>query len=75
MNIYTGQELRTKSAPLLLLERSRSDLGGVAYRAKRLGLYEEHTSREYGARVARCALGFKAAGLAPGERVAIMSAR
>jgi long-chain acyl-CoA synthetase len=67
-----GQELHTKSAPLLLLERSRADPDGVAYRAKRLGLYEERTWREYAARVARCARGFKTLGLAPGERVAIM---
>ncbi|MEW6690180.1 MAG: AMP-binding protein [Pseudomonadota bacterium] len=70
---FTDRELRGKSAPLLLLERSRSDPAGVAYRAKRLGLYEVRTWAEYAALVARCALGLKALGLKPGERVAIMA--
>lgn len=61
-----------KSAPLLLAQRAIRTPEAVAYRAKRLGLYEERCWREYAARVARCALGFRALGLAPGERVAIM---
>jgi long-chain acyl-CoA synthetase len=44
----------------------------VAYRAKRLGLYEERTWSEYAALVARIAAGFRALGLRRGERVAIM---
>lgn len=60
------------NALALLAERARKDSRAVAYRAKRLGLYHETTWDEYAARVARCALGFKALGLAPGERVAIM---
>lgn len=56
----------------LLAERAHREPDAVAYRAKRLGLYEERTWREYADRVARCAAGFKALGLAPGERVAIM---
>ncbi len=65
-------ELRTKTAPLLLAERARNEPDAVAYRAKRLGLYQERTWKEYAGLVARCALGFEALGLAPGERVAIM---
>jgi len=64
--------LKSKSAPLLLAERVRREPRGVAYRAKKLGLYEERTWREYAALVARCALGFRALGLERGERVAIM---
>jgi long-chain acyl-CoA synthetase len=64
--------LKSKSAPLLLAERARREPQGVAYRAKKLGLYEERTWREYAALVARCALGFRALGLEGGERVAIM---
>jgi long-chain acyl-CoA synthetase len=56
----------------LLAERAAREPDGIAYRAKRLGLYEERTWREYAARVARCALALRALGLAPGERVAIM---
>jgi long-chain acyl-CoA synthetase len=61
-----------KSALHLLAERAARDPEGIAYRAKRLGLYEERSWREYAARVARVALGLRALGLAPGERVAIM---
>ena len=61
-----------RSALHLLAERARREPEGVAYRAKKLGLYEERTWQQYAALVARCASGFKALGLAPGERVAIM---
>jgi long-chain acyl-CoA synthetase len=61
-----------KSALHLLAERAARDPEGIAYRAKRLGLYEERSWREYAARVARVALGLRALGLAPGARVAIM---
>lgn len=56
----------------LLAERARREPQAVAFRAKRLGLYEERTWREYAERVARCAAGLRRLGLAPGERVAIM---
>ena len=56
----------------LLARRAREEPSGVASRAKRLGLYEERTWREYAERVARCAAGLRRLGLAPGERVAIM---
>ncbi len=56
----------------LLAQRARRDPDAVAYRAKRLGLYKETTWRDYAALVARCALGLRQLGLAPGERVAII---
>ncbi|HEX9185312.1 MAG TPA: AMP-binding protein [Burkholderiales bacterium] len=64
--------IRATSALQLLAERAAREPHGIAYRAKRLGLYEERSWREYAARVARVALGLRALGLAAGERVAIM---
>lgn len=61
-----------KSAPALLAERARTSPDGVAFRAKRLGIYEERTWKDYASKVARCAHGLSALGLRPGERVAIM---
>src|SRR5205807_1057356 len=60
------------SALHLLAERARREPDGVAYRSKRLGLYEERTWRRYADLVARCAVGFQALGIKPGERIAIM---
>jgi long-chain acyl-CoA synthetase len=60
------------NALALLADRARREPRAIAYRAKRLGLYEERTWSEYATLVARCAAGFKALGLAPGERVVIM---
>jgi long-chain acyl-CoA synthetase len=56
----------------LLAERAAREPDGIAYRTKRLGLYEERSWREYAVRVTRCALGLRALGVEPGERVAIM---
>ncbi len=67
-----SRELNASNAPLLLAERARSEPQGVAYRAKRLGIYRERSWRDYAAQVARAARGLRALGLAPGERVAIM---
>jgi long-chain acyl-CoA synthetase len=64
--------LRDRTAPSLLAERARREPEGVAFRAKKLGLYQERTWAAYAAQVARCAHGLKALGLAPGERIAIM---
>jgi long-chain acyl-CoA synthetase len=61
-----------KSTLHLLAERALREPDGIAYRAKRLGLYEERTWAQYASRVSSCAMGFKDIGLAPGERVAIM---
>jgi long-chain acyl-CoA synthetase len=60
------------SALHLLAERAQREPHAVAYRAKKLGLYEERTWQTYATLVARCAQGFRALGVAPGERVAIM---
>ena len=65
-------ELRARTAPQLLAERARAMPDAVAYRAKRLGLYEERTWKQYASLVGRFARGLRAAGLEPGERVAIM---
>jgi len=60
------------SALHLLATRARTDPRGIAYRAKRLGLYREVSWREHADNVARCAAGWLKLGLQPGERVAIM---
>ena len=54
-----------KSALHLLAERARREPDRVAYRSKRLGLYEERTWRQYADLVARVAAGFKALGIKP----------
>ena len=61
-----------KSAIHLLAERARNHPGGIAYRAKKLGLYEEVRWDEYAETVARCAEGYRRLGLERGQRVAIM---
>jgi len=61
-----------RSALHLLVDRARREPDAVAYRVKRLGLYQERSWSRYAALVAQCARGFLALGLAPGERVAIM---
>ena len=71
-DILTCGNLRSSSAPGLLAERARSEPGGIAYRAKHLGLYRERTWQDYAERVARAAHGLRELGLAPGERIAIM---
>ena len=64
--------LREKTAPQLLAERARADPGGIALRAKHLGLYRERTWRDYAALVSRCATALQGLGVRPGDRVAIM---
>ena len=61
-----------KSVLHLLAERARSDGQGIAYRAKRLGLYRRHAGTSTPRDVARCAAGLQRLGLKRGERVAIM---
>ena len=60
------------SAPALLAARAHAEPGGIAYRAKKLGLYEERSWSAYAGRVASVANGLRQLGLAAGERVAIM---
>src|SRR5881396_1627949 len=57
----------------MLAERARTAPRDIAYRAKRLGLYQEVTWREHAENVARCAAGLRRLGLRPGERIAIMA--
>jgi long-chain acyl-CoA synthetase len=64
--------LKNMTAPLLLAERARREPDAIAFRAKKLGLYQERSWAEYASRVAGCAHGLKALGLAAGERMAIM---
>ena len=61
-----------KTAPALLAARARAAPDGIAYRAKKLGLYEERSWSAYAGRVASAAQGLRALGLAAGERMAIM---
>ena len=61
-----------KSVLHLLVERAHATPEGIAYRAKRLGLYRAVGWRQHADNVARCAAGWLKLGLQPGERVAIM---
>lgn len=56
----------------MLLERAAKDPDGVAYRAKKLGVYQERTWSQYKDLVAACALGMKQLGLKRGDRLALM---
>ena len=65
-------ELRNKTIPQLLFERSKQTPTDVAYRAKKLGIYRERTWAELAHAVSCCAMGLKEAGLGSGERLALM---
>lgn len=64
--------MATSSSTALLARRARAEPGGIAFRAKKLGLYEERTWVAYAGKVAAMAHGLRALGLAAGDRVAIM---
>lgn len=64
--------MAASSSTALLARRARAEPGGIAFRAKKLGLYEERTWAAYAGRVAAMAHGLRALGLAAGDRVAIM---
>jgi long-chain acyl-CoA synthetase len=66
-------ELRCTTAPALLLTHARSKPDGVAFRAKKLGIYRECTWRAYALKVARTAKAFAEHGLKSGDRIAIMA--
>jgi long-chain acyl-CoA synthetase len=72
MQGWTPEQLRQKTAPMLLCERARTAPGATAFRSKHLGIYRERTWRDYATLVARTAKAFEALGLKAGERVAIM---
>ena len=65
-------ELRRQTAPQLLAERARALPQRVAMRAKRLGLYEEHTWQDFAVTVERTAAGLERLGVGASDRVAIM---
>jgi long-chain acyl-CoA synthetase len=67
------EQLRRKSAPLLLCERARATPDHIAFRSKHLGLYRERSWRRYAELVARAARAFADLGLRRGDRVAIMA--
>jgi long-chain acyl-CoA synthetase len=66
------QELRKKTVPGILLERAQNTPDEVAYRAKKFGIYQEHTWSQLADRVSICAMGFKNLGLTRGDRFALM---
>jgi long-chain acyl-CoA synthetase len=71
--LRSADALRRTTAPALLVKRARGDPHRVAFRSKALGLYRERTWAQYAGLVARTANAFAAAGLQPGERIAIMA--
>ena len=71
-SIQRYEELRNKTIPGLLLERANQTPDDVAYRAKKLGIYQERTWSELSDRVAACAMGLRALGLKRGNRLALM---
>src|SRR5262245_13047974 len=68
----TPDELRTQTAPGLLVQRARTEPEAVAYRVKELGLYRKQTWAGHARAVAQVAHGLRHLGVVPGERVAIM---
>lgn len=64
---FTAQTL-----PGLFLERCRRTPNSVAFRVKKLGIYQEVTWSEYYEQVERLCLGLVELGLKKGDRVAIM---
>src|SRR5262249_18018799 len=71
--LRSADDLRRTTAPALLLERARREPNGVAFRSKALGLYRERTWAQYAGLVACTARAFAAAGLAAGQRVALLA--
>ena len=65
--------LSADTLPLLLRERARLHPGELALREKRYGIWQRVTWRDYLEHVKRACLGFEALGLAPGDKVAILS--
>jgi long-chain acyl-CoA synthetase len=59
--------------PARLLELARTQPARVAYRRKRLGVWEETTYAAYAEQVAALGMGLVALGVQPGDRVAVQS--
>ncbi|MBI5606154.1 MAG: AMP-binding protein [Deltaproteobacteria bacterium] len=66
------EQLRQKTLPGLLWSKSQTHPREVAYRSKKLGIYQERSWMDFCLMVAHCALGLKEIGLSPGDRMAIM---
>ena len=66
------EELRHKTVPELLFERARTTPDEIAYRAKKLGIYQERTWAQLAEWVSCCALALRERGLARGQRLALM---
>lgn len=60
------------SAPARLLELAASDGGRTALRYKYLGLWRDVSFAEYASETRACAMGLKALGVEPGDRVSII---
>lgn len=58
--------------PGLLLEQARIRPQATALRAKVLGIWQSTSWSEYAARVSRFAMGLRALGLQPGDRIAVV---
>ena len=69
---HRHQELKDKTLPGLLLERMQVAPNDVAYRAKKLGIYQERTWSDLVRVVTHCAMGLAGLGLKKGERLALM---
>lgn len=65
-------ELRVKNAPLLLAKLARKSPDGIAYRAKKRGVYRERSWRFYAEQTGRFALALQNLGLSRGDRLALM---
>ena len=66
------EELRNKTVPGLFLERMKKTPKEVAFRAKKLGIYQERTWSNFHQMVAGCAMGLMELGLRRGEHLALM---
>ncbi|MDP6406614.1 MAG: AMP-binding protein [Alphaproteobacteria bacterium] len=66
------RDLRGQTAPSILARRASQTPEGVAYRAKRLGIYHERSWRQFRDFVAAAAAGLQTLGITAGDRVAIM---
>jgi long-chain acyl-CoA synthetase len=67
-----NQELKDNTLPGLLLERMQIAPNEVAYRAKKLGIYQARTWSDLVRVVTHCAMGLAGLGLKKGERLALM---
>src|SRR5262245_8330519 len=66
------EALAGMTVPQVLCRRARATPDAIAFRSKHRGIYRERSFRDYAALVGQCALGLRALGVAPGERIAIM---